>query len=101
MTDWVWTWCGVCFGYREQDNLWTYDGRHVGRYFGTKIHAADGRYIGEVWRGRLVTDPENHSVRQPGFVSEERRRPRERYTGFEGPPIPYGLTEFPAPEEVR
>jgi len=28
----LWTWGGSDFGYRDGDELWTYDGRHVGRF---------------------------------------------------------------------
>jgi hypothetical protein len=36
---WLWTWGGVSFGYREGDNLWTHDGRHVGRFHGIEVYA--------------------------------------------------------------
>jgi hypothetical protein len=100
MSDWMWTWCGICFGYREQNSLWTYDGRHVGQFYGARVHAADGRYLGELWRGRLIVYPEHRLSRECGFVPAARRPPRERYTGFQGPPIPYGLEDFPPPEGV-
>ncbi len=25
--EWLWTWGGTSFGYRDGDNLWTHDGR--------------------------------------------------------------------------
>jgi hypothetical protein len=100
MTDWVWTWSGICFGYREQDDIWTYDGKHIGRFYGNRVHSASGRYLGELWRGRLVTDPDHAEERQQGFRPAPKRSPRERYTGFYGPPVPYGLEDFPSPESL-
>jgi hypothetical protein len=34
--DWLWTWGGTCFGYRDGDDLWTHGGKHVGRFEGEK-----------------------------------------------------------------
>jgi len=31
---WLWTWGGASFGYKDGDDLWTHDGRHVGRFHG-------------------------------------------------------------------
>ena len=101
MTDWVWTYGGICFGYRERINLWTYDARHVGRFHGARIHAADGCYLGELWRGRLIIDQANRSDRQAGFAPEPQRQPQGRYTGFVGPQLPRGLEDFSPPERVR
>ena len=56
-TQWLWTWGGECFGYHEGDELWTYNGRHVGRFDRhEEVYARDGRYLGEVMSNdRLIT----------------------------------------------
>jgi hypothetical protein len=44
--DWFWTCAGECFGYREDNALFTYDGRQVGRFAeGDEIYGRDGRYL--------------------------------------------------------
>ena len=45
---WLWTWGGVCFGYRDGADLWTHDGRHVGRFASGEVYAPDGSYLGEL-----------------------------------------------------
>jgi hypothetical protein len=45
---WLWTWNGVCFGYRRGDSLFTYDGIEVGRFSGAEVYGADGSYLGEL-----------------------------------------------------
>lgn len=34
---WLWTWGGESFGYRDGDNLWTHTGQHVGRFHGDEV----------------------------------------------------------------
>ncbi len=41
--DWLWTWNGTSFGYRDGEDLWTFDGQHVARFEGDKICGPDGR----------------------------------------------------------
>src|SRR5690242_15576499 len=40
----LWTWTGIDFGYRDGDELWSHDGRHVGRFYGDQVYAPDGSY---------------------------------------------------------
>jgi len=42
------TWGGVYFGYFEGEDLWTRDGRHVGKRNGDEIYGTKGHYLGEV-----------------------------------------------------
>jgi hypothetical protein len=34
---WLWTWGGICFGYRDGEDLWTYDGHHVGKFHADEV----------------------------------------------------------------
>lgn len=52
--DWLWTWSGRCFGYRDGDDLRTYGGKHVGRFADDDVYGPDGSYLGEVRAGRLI-----------------------------------------------
>jgi hypothetical protein len=54
---WLWTWGGQCFGYRDGDNLWTHDGYHFGRFHGDEVYGPDGHYLGELKNEtRLITN---------------------------------------------
>lgn len=55
--EWAWTWSGQCFGYWQEDDLWTHGGKHVGRRTGDDIFSPMGLYLGEVMPNtRLVTN---------------------------------------------
>ena len=40
--NWLWTWSGTRFGYRQADSLFTHDGVEVGRFHGSEVYAVDG-----------------------------------------------------------
>ncbi len=68
--DRLWTWGGECFGYRDGDDLWTHDGRHVARFVSNEVYGPDGRYIGETMNdNRLIgLPPEKWSSLMYGFA---------------------------------
>jgi hypothetical protein len=103
--NWLWTWNGVCFGYRRADSLFTYDGIEVGRFSGTEVYGADGSYLGEVRSteedgDRLITSSYKKSRIADSFVptfERAQKRPADRnqeqlYCGYE---------DFPTPEILR
>jgi len=103
--NWLWTWNGVCFGYRRADSLFTYDGIEVGRFSGTEVYAADGSYLGEVRSteedgDRLITSSYKKSRMAASFVptfERAQKRPADRnqeqlYCGNE---------DFPTPEFLK
>ena len=52
----LWEWNGSFFGFRDKFDLWTYDGRQVGRFYGEEVYGPDGRYLGELLHNnRLIT----------------------------------------------
>jgi hypothetical protein len=54
--DWMWTWGGECFGYRNGHSLFTYFRQEVGRFHNDEIYGSDGRYLGEIKsRNRFIT----------------------------------------------
>ena len=102
---WLWSWNGVCFGYRRGDSLFTYDGVEVGRFSGVEIYDANGSYLGEVritedGGNRLTTSSYKKSLIGPSFVptlENAQKRPADRnhewlYCGYE---------DFPSPETLR
>ena len=101
---WLWTWGGVCFGYRQEEWLFTYDGIGVGRFVGSEIYGTSGKYLGEL-RGtgqgqRLTTSSYNKSRVVAAFspkVEGAYERPANRL-----PQTLYcGYQDFPSPEILK
>ena len=102
--DWLWTWNGLCFGYRQGDSLFTYDGTEVGRFSGNEVYGVDGRYLGELSGAgagkRLISNLYKKWNIGTGFEPTfgraykrlRDRTPEPLYTGHE---------DFPSPESVR
>ena len=44
----LWTWGGDYFGFRDGQNLWTHEGRHVGRFRRDEVFRPDGLYMGDL-----------------------------------------------------
>ncbi|WP_412023500.1 hypothetical protein [Burkholderia cepacia] len=100
--DWLWTWGGTCFGYRDGDNLWTYDGRHVARFVGKEVYARNGAYLGEVMSdNRLISCRAKSSWRKSSFIPFQNRTAYTRYTNYTGYAMYTGYEDFPAPESLR
>jgi hypothetical protein len=94
----VWTWGGAHFGYRDDDDLWTYAGRRVGRFHGSEVFGEDGRYLGEVRDGdRLVTKILRKEQRK-GVLSPRHRAVRRRRETRPAHGMLAGYEDFPSPE---
>jgi 4-fold beta flower protein len=100
--EWLWTWGGACFGYREGDDLYTYDGRHVGHFVEKVVYGRNGLYLGEIrGRNRLVRKRANASWKQPSFNPRPRRPGQPRYVAYSGYPLDVGDDDFPPPESFH
>ena len=103
--DRLWTWSGVCFGYRRADSLFTYDGIELGRFSATEIYGSDGGYLGEVGSteedgDRLITGSYNKSRMAASFVPTFERAPK-RPAGRNQEQFYCGYEDFPTPEFLR
>jgi hypothetical protein len=99
---WLWTWGGECFGYREGDELRTYDGRHVGCFQGAEVYARDGRYLGEIMReDRLVASHAKASWRQAAFGAQGNRGAYARFSNYAGNALAAGHADFPHPDTLQ
>jgi hypothetical protein len=99
--DWLWTWGGECFGYRNGDSLYTYFGREVGRFHDDKVYGSDGRYLGESKNGnRLITNTSmGHGIR--GSFAARVGGSYARYASYAGYAMYAGYEDFPGPDSFR
>lgn len=97
---WLWTWGGECFGYREDDELWTYDGRHVARFDGSVLYGSNGRYLGEVRENRLITKKSMKSHVYTSFHPLPRRVSYIRHVNYVPNVMIAGYEEFPPLHEA-
>jgi hypothetical protein len=99
--EWLWTWSGVCFGYRDEDQLRTHDGRHVGRFFEDEVYGVDGQYLGELGsEDRLITKQRKIGRRKFSFRPRMKRVGRVRRVNRIGRVMRVGYQDFPRPEEL-
>ena len=100
----LWTWSGICFGYRRGDSLFTYDGVEVGRFVGADIFGVDGSYLGEIrsagdgWR--LLTSSYKKSRRADAFVPIV-ERPHSRSAPRVAERLYCGYEDFPPPDTLK
>jgi hypothetical protein len=98
---WLWTWGGVCFGYRIEDQLRTHDGRHVGRFVEDELYGVDGHYLGEMGsEDRLITKKRKVGRIKSPFRPRMSRVARVRRINRVGRVMRVGYEDFPAPEEL-
>lgn len=99
--DWMWTWGGKCFGYRDGQDLWTYNGHHVGRFYDDEVYGRDGKYLGEVMsENRLITNRSKSGWRKPHFAKLGRRGAYAKYANYAGYAMYAGHEDFPEPDEI-
>jgi CheY-like chemotaxis protein len=92
----IWTWNGEYFGFREGDDLWTYQGHHVGRFRrGVEVFRPDGLYLGDIMDDRLVVDWHKTARRASSFVPYENKTPRNKFTDREQFDMQIGFKDFP------
>ncbi|WP_420798731.1 4-fold beta flower protein [Aetokthonos hydrillicola] len=94
---WLWTWSGRCFGYKLENNLWTHDGRHVGRFWGDEIYDSRGYYLGEVKNeNRLISNISKKNWRKSSYAPYSKRGAYARYANYAGYAMYAGHKDFPA-----
>ena len=99
--DWLWTWGGTSFGYRDEDQLRTHDGRHVGRFIEEEIYGVDGQYLGELGsEDRLITRQRKIGRRKSPFRPRMQRMARMRRMTRMARMMRMGCEDFPAPENL-
>jgi hypothetical protein len=96
--EWLWTWSGKHFGYRNEDALYSYKGRQIGRFTeGDEIYGHEGNYLGEVrTAGRLITNLSKSKWRRPRYLPMVGRG-FEQKTDTSAKNLPDGFTDFLTP----
>jgi hypothetical protein len=98
---WYWTWGGECFGYRNGQDLFTYRGRHAGRFHGDEVYGANGRYLGEVKNeNRLITNQAKTGWTKSSF-GRLQGGSYARYVNYVGYVMYLGYEDFPAPDQFE
>ncbi len=96
--DWLWTWGGECFGFRDRDDLYTYHGLQVGRFYGEEVYGSDGRYLGEIRSERRLIVRTSKRGRMRSTFSPRRRGGYARYANYAGYAMYAGYEDFPSPD---
>lgn len=98
---WLWTWGGICFGYRDGDILRTHDGRHVGQFQNDEVYAPDGQYLGEIISDdRLITNKNKKHHHSFGFAPYAKCGAYARYANYAGYAMYSGYEDFPKPGDL-
>jgi sporulation protein YlmC with PRC-barrel domain len=101
--DFVVTWGGKYFGWIEDNDLFTHDGRHVGRFVRTEVFGKTGAYLGEMKDHRLIANiAKKHTKKQLAFLPQRLKMvpPRVRPANEPALDLPAGFDEFPVPENL-
>lgn len=100
--DHVWTWGGTYFGYFSNEDLFTHDGRHIGKRSPSgEIYDARGKYLGELQNeNRLITNLAKKSWRGYGFAPHARRGSIVPFVNYVGYVMYVGHEDFPGPKAV-
>jgi len=101
--EWLWTWKGKSFGYRQANNLRLQNGTHVGTFVEDTVFALDGSYLGEIRStNRLITHKASKkskkgptSQRKTKLVSQVGR------VNLVGLVSLSGYEDFPAPDSFK
>ena len=67
--DRIYTWNGHGYYRDDDDVIWTHDGGYVGDIVDYEVYDRYGNYIGEIHRGRLITDCNKREKRIHGYKS--------------------------------
>ena len=98
--NWLWTWDGTSFGYRDGDSLFTHTGVEAGRFHGDEIYGADGAYLGELKSGKLITNLSKKTKQKSIFLPRHRGGIVDR-VGHVGTVMYAGYEDFLSPDDFR
>ncbi|HHF7365114.1 TPA: 4-fold beta flower protein [Legionella bozemanae] len=91
----LWTWSGDYFGYRQDNQLWTSSGIHVGMIYDDVVYDHKGHYLGEIFRGRLIRNPQKKYFRKYPSIRYGRRVATAKLADYVGYVMYSGMEDFP------
>jgi len=98
----LWTWGGDFFGYMDGYALWTYDGRHVGRFIKMEAYGKNGDYLGEIKsENRLITNTSKKHTKRGSFTPHAKRAGIAKYAKYAGYAMYAGHEDFPLSENIN
>jgi hypothetical protein len=100
MSESLYTWGGKYFGKRDGDSLFTLHGVEAGRFHGDEVFGSDGRYLGEVKNGKLISRKSRSSACKGSF-SPRSRVGHVGSIGSVGTVMVAGYEDFPDPDSFR
>ena len=97
----LWTWSGEYFGFRDGAELWTFEGKHVGRFRRElEISRPDDLYMGDVVDGRLIFDWHKTARRGSSFTADGDRSVNRTFGDREPLDMQIGFKDFPSVREL-
>ena len=94
-------WSGAYFGWIDDGELYTKDGRHVGRVKGREVYGVKGKYLGELRNHRLISNAAKADSRWIGFIPTICViGPTVKPMNEEAFDLPVGFDDFPEPESL-
>lgn len=96
-------WNGEYFGWIDHDDLYTNDGRHVGRLNGREIYGVKGGYVGELREHRLIASNAKAGRHWIGFIQNRIRMVSPatvKPMHLEPLNLPDGFDDFPSPDTL-
>ena len=91
----LWTWSGECFGYRENNQLWRASGIHVGTIYDDEVYDHKGLYLGEILHGRLIRNTQKKYYRKDTAPYYGRKGAFAKYINYVGYVMYAGYEDFP------
>lgn len=93
--DWLWTWGGKFFGYKDGLDLWTYTGKHVGKFYVNEVYGENGQYLGELLYGRLIISVKKKNYVRGPFIPYRKRYYTSYYVDHVRRPMLKSHEDFP------
>jgi hypothetical protein len=99
--NWVGTWSSKRFGYMDGEDLWTHDGRHVGKLRNRDDYGTEGRYLGEIqYHNRLLTKTDKKVKQDSPFTPLGQRIGHYPYADCRAKFMHPSYEDFPEPEKL-
>jgi hypothetical protein len=75
--------------------VWTFRGKHFGRFHDEEVYGRDGKYLGEINSSRLITNKAKASRRKTSFGPYASRAGTVAHTAYVGYAMYSGYEDFP------